>query len=117
MSEEKNGRVGTAHAESNEQTVTSAEELADLKEVNAQQAAEIERLKGEIEQSKTTAKQSLTVPPDVPKLEASATLKTQGVKPSRDRGVGVLQSAAKKAARTNSRSDVHEYMRLRRGYV
>ena len=56
----------------------------------------------------------------VPKLEASAALvsqKTQGVKPSRDTGVGVLQSAAKKAARSNSRSDVHEYMRIRRKFV
>ena len=68
-----------------------------------------------------TAKQSLTVPPDdVPKQDASATLvsqKTQCVKPLRDHGVGILKTAAKKAARSNSRSDVHEYMRLRRGYV
>ncbi|MHC5138652.1 MAG: hypothetical protein ACYSOF_01990 [Planctomycetota bacterium] len=43
--------------------------------------------------------------------------KTQGVKPPRDSGVGVLQSAAKKAARSNSRADVYEYMRLRRNFV
>lgn len=43
--------------------------------------------------------------------------KTQGVKPSRSSAMGVLQSAAKKAAISNSRSDVHEYMRIRRGYV
>ncbi|MHC5001069.1 MAG: hypothetical protein ACYTE1_09680 [Planctomycetota bacterium] len=43
--------------------------------------------------------------------------KTQGVKPPRDNGIGVLQSAAKKAAASNSRSDVHEYMRLRRSFI
>ena len=90
-------------------------------------------------ETEPTTKQSLTVPPenenaDVPKQDASATLcgrdarapsasatfippKTQCVKPARDHGVGVLESAAKKAARSNSRSDVHEYMRIRRSFV
>jgi len=61
-------------------------------------------------ESQNTAKQSLTVPPDTPP-------KTQGVKPPPDHGAGVLQTAAKKAARSNSRTDIHEYMRLRRNFV
>lgn len=76
-------------------------------------------------ETESTARQSLTVPPDmenaeVLKQDASATLtsqKTQGVRPGRDNGAGVLQSAAKKAAHSNSRRDVHEYMRLRRNFV
>jgi hypothetical protein len=47
----------------------------------------------------------------------SATLKTQGVRPPRGGTAEVLHTAAKKAARSNSRSDVQEYMRLRRNYV
>ncbi|MCE5184973.1 MAG: hypothetical protein LLF76_02465 [Planctomycetaceae bacterium] len=55
---------------------------------------------------------------DVPKLEASATLKTQGVRAGRgDAGRRVLDRAAKAAAKTGRRGDVHEYMRLRRNYV
>lgn len=54
---------------------------------------------------------------DNPKLEASAALKTQGVRSSRDGAVAVLDAAATKAARSNSRADVHAYMRLRRSYV
>ena len=53
----------------------------------------------------------------VSSIEPQVSQKTQGVRPGRDHGVGVLQSAAKKAARSNSRGDVHEYMRLRRNYV
>ena len=55
--------------------------------------------------------------PDAPKLEASATLKTRGVRPPRGNVSQLLHGAAKKAAHSNSRSDVHEYMRIRRGYV
>jgi hypothetical protein len=47
----------------------------------------------------------------------SATLKTQGVRPPRGTNAQVLQDLAKKAARSNSRNDVQEYMRLRRDYV
>jgi hypothetical protein len=54
---------------------------------------------------------------DAPKLEASATLKTRGVRPPRGSQAQVLHGAAKKAAHSNSRNDVHEYMRLRRNYV
>jgi len=54
---------------------------------------------------------------DAPKLEASATPKTRGVRPPRGTNAQVLQDLAKKAAHSNSRSDVHEYMRLRRNYV
>ena len=62
--------------------------------------------------------------PQVSRLEPQAldtepqvSQKTQGVRVSRSNGAQVLQDAAKKAARSNSRSDVAEYMRLRRGYV
>ena len=63
---------------------------------------------------------------DAPKLEASATLThpsspcsdaTRGVRPPRGDVSQVLHGAAKKAAHSNSRNDVHEYMRLRRNYV
>ena len=47
----------------------------------------------------------------------SATLKTQGVRPPRGTNAQVLQDLAKKAARSNSRNDVQEYMRIRRNYV
>jgi len=116
-SEEDSGRAGCAHAESNEQTDVSQNELDDLKEVNGQQAAEIERLKGEVEKLQTTAKQSLTVPPEKTHPSSCCSDATRGVKPSRAGGASVLQSAAKKAATSNSRKDVHEYMRLRRNYV
>ncbi len=55
--------------------------------------------------------------PQASSLSPQISTKTQGVKPSRSGAIGVLQSAAKKAAASNSRSDVHEYMRLRRSYV
>ena len=84
--------------------VSSEEESEDLKQVNTQQAEEIEKLKAEVEALK---------PPSSP----HASQKTQGVKPSRSSAASILQSAAKKATRSNSRSDVHEYMRIRRGYV
>jgi hypothetical protein len=94
---------------------TSEEELEDLKQVNTQQADEIGQLKQQVDELQHTAKQSLTVPPDASNSQISQ--KTQGVKPSRDSGIGILQSAAKKAAASNSRTDVHEYMRLRRNFV
>jgi hypothetical protein len=43
--------------------------------------------------------------------------KTQCVRPPRGDVSQILHGAAKKAARSNSRNDVHEYMRLRRSYV
>jgi hypothetical protein len=44
--------------------------------------------------------------------------KTQGVRATRaDGGRRALERAAKAAARTGRRGDVHEYMRVRRGYV
>ncbi|MDH4202862.1 MAG: hypothetical protein OEV87_08200 [Phycisphaerae bacterium] len=46
-----------------------------------------------------------------------ASEKTRGVRPPRGDVSQILHGAAKKAARSNSRSDVHEYMRLRRNYV
>ena len=49
---------------------------------------------------------------DAPRLEASATLKTRGVRPPRGTNAQVLQGLAKKAAHSNSRNDVHEYMRI-----
>lgn len=67
---------------------------------------------GEIPQASSPAS-----PQDAPKLEASATLKTRGVRPPRGDVSQILHGAAKKAARSNSRNDVHEYMRLRRNYV
>ncbi|MHC4289827.1 MAG: hypothetical protein ACYSO3_08610 [Planctomycetota bacterium] len=84
--------------------VNSEEELEQLKEVNQQQGEEIEQLK-------TSSN------PQASSLTPQVSQKTQGVKPSRSGAASVLQSAAKKAARSNSRSDVHEYMRIRRGYV
>ncbi len=43
--------------------------------------------------------------------------KTQGVRVSRGGAAEVLHDAAKKAAASNSRTDVHEYMRIRRSYI
>lgn len=53
-----------------------------------------------------------------PKLEASATLKTQGLRSNRaDAGRRTLERAAKAAARTGNRGDVHAYMRIRRSLI
>jgi hypothetical protein len=44
--------------------------------------------------------------------------KTQGVRANRgDGGRRVLEKAARAAARTGTRGDVHEYMRIRRSFV
>ena len=65
--------------------------------------------------SENPAKQSLTVAPDNP---VSTSYKTQGVKETRTSGArGLLQNVAKQAARSGSRSDVQEYLRVRRQYV
>lgn len=49
---------------------------------------------------------------------ADGPVKTQGVRPARsDSGRRVLERAARAAARTGRRGDVHEYMRIRRGYL
>ena len=135
MSEEKpDGRVSRAHAEGNDETIPRENELEKLKEANAQQAAEIEELKEQVEElgdSKTPSLLRSTPPSQgeslkAPKQDASATMgesllaaapeKTQGVRVLRGGG-GVLQSAAKKAAASNSRTDVQEYMRIRRNFV
>ena len=95
-----------------EKTENKEQGSENLKESNQQQAEEVEGVgAGSVsDRSEPTARQGLTVSPDTPS-------KTQGVKPPRDSGVGMLGSAAKKAARSNSRADVHEYMRLRRNFV
>jgi len=50
MSEEKpDGRVSRAHAEGNDETIPRENELEKLKEANAQQAAEIEELKEQVD--------------------------------------------------------------------
>ena len=50
------------------------------------------------------------------KFEISAP-KTAGVRDRVQNGRGVLDKAAKKAATTGNRTDLHEYMRLRRNFV
>ena len=50
------------------------------------------------------------------KLEISAP-KTAGVRDRVQNGRGVLEKAAKKAVTTGNRTDLHEYMRLRRNFV
>ena len=91
--------------------VNSEKELETLKEVNQQQGEEIEELKAKTEDIKTSSN------PQASTLVPQVSQKTQGIKPSRSNAASILQSAAKKAAISNSRSDVHEYMRIRRGYV
>ena len=91
-----------------------------MSENNEQLPVSSEEESKEQVESQTTAKHNLTVPPDesrdsIPTPQVSP--KTQGVKPTRDNGIGILQSAAKKAAASNSRSDVHEYMRIRRSFI
>ena len=53
-----------------------------------------------------TAKQDLTVPPE----------RTRGVRVSQS-GAEHLRDAARRAARSGGRNDVHEYMRIRRSFV
>jgi hypothetical protein len=74
-----------------------------------------------------TGKQGLTVAADsdtgrtvVPERagEDARAPKTQGVRANRGDGRRrVLEKAARAAAKTGKRGDVHEYMRIRRGYV
>ena len=99
----------------------AVKELENLKEVNERQAEE--QTKAERREPPDETPGFLANADDPLKRDRSACAdallptKTQGVKPSRDNGVGVLQTAAKKAAASNSRSDVQEYMRLRRNFV
>lgn len=130
MSEELNspsagsGQVSSEQlsVDSDQLPVNSVEELNKLKEANQKQAAEIKELKKEVEVLRTPSSLRDNPPSQGqshlnPKRDASATLKTQGIKPSRGDGMGVLHKAAKRAAHSNSRSDVQEYMRLRRSFV
>ncbi|MHC4292632.1 MAG: hypothetical protein ACYSTR_10535 [Planctomycetota bacterium] len=102
-------------------------ETSDQLPVNSEEA-EVEELKTPSSLRDTGPLQGESL--EIPKLEAPATLisqkthpsslcsdATRGIKPSRSSAASVLQSAAKKAARSNSRSDVHEYMRIRRSFV
>jgi len=101
-------------------------ELGELKESFEKQGEELATLNEQTESSKTPSSLRGTGPLqgeslNVPKQDASATLvlkKTQGVKEPRTGGArGVLQGAARQAANSGSRSDVQEYLRLRRSFV
>jgi len=93
--QEREKQMSEETVSSEQLSVSSEEEVEKLKEVNERQGESL-----------------LSTPPENPTPS-----KTQGVRLSRDGGAGVLQSAAKKAAASNSRSDIHEYMRLRRSFV
>jgi hypothetical protein len=97
--QETNGRVGCAHAE------------LDVKKEDVSE--ETQKTPSPLRGTPPLQGESL----DNPKLEASATLKTQGVRPPRTGGAEALKDAAKKAAHSNSRSDIHEYMRIRRNFI
>ena len=87
-------------------------ELLELKEMHEKQSEELAALKGNAEESENTAKQNLTVAP------GKISHKTQGVKEIRTGGArNLLQTAAKQAAGSGSRSDVQEYLRVRRSFV
>ena len=108
-------------------------ELLELKELHEKQGEELAVLKGQTGRLEDTAKQSLTVAPVkdstgenmptasvgmAPNNVVSTSHKTQGVKETRTRGArGMLQNVAKQAAGSGSRSDVQEYLRVRRQYV
>jgi len=84
--------------------------MSEEKSVNSEEEVQVEA------QTKAPRRE----PPDDSQASSptpQVSTKTQGVRPSPDNGAGVLQSAAKKAARSNSRTDIHEYMRLRRNFV
>ncbi len=89
-------------------------ELAELKEKHAEEVAD---LKAQIE-SVTTPSLLRSTPPLQGESLSSQSVKTQGVKETRTPGGrSLLQNAAKQAAGSGSRSDVQEYLRLRRAYV
>lgn len=94
-------------------------ELDELKERLEQQGGQVEQLKQEVETLKTPA----PVREGESRLQASslvpqASVKTQGVKETRTTGTRtLLQHAAKQAAVSGSRTDVQEYLRLRRNFV
>lgn len=100
-------------------------ELDELKERLEQQGGQVEQLKQEIETFKTSSPVRGAGPlqgeghlPQASSLAAQASVKTQGVKETRTTGTRtLLQHAAKQAAVSGSRTDVQEYLRLRRNFV
>ncbi|MBL7215207.1 MAG: hypothetical protein ISS71_05970 [Phycisphaerae bacterium] len=85
-------------------------ELSELKESHENQDAELAQLKEQVQGLENTVKQTVTPEHD--------NHKTQGVKETRTGGArSMLQTAAKQAAGSGSRSDVQEYLRLRRNFV
>ena len=108
-------------------------ELLELKELHEKQGEELVVLKEQAETLEDTAKQSMTVAPAEGSAEENMSTasvdmapnnsvitghKTQGVRETRTGGARtVLQTAAKQAAHSGSRSDVQEYLRIRRSFV
>ena len=90
-----------------------SEELAALKEIRA---GNVSDRSGQAESLKTPSLLQSTPPLQGESLNKA--VKTQGVKETRTSGArGLLQNAAKQAAGSGSRSDVQEYLRIRRSYV
>ncbi len=88
-------------------------ELSELKESHNEQNEQMAALKEQVESLQDAVKQSL-----VAATENDNRQKTQGVKETRTGGARtMLQTAAKQAAHSGSRSDVQEYLRFRRAYV
>ena len=97
-------------------------ELGELKELHEKQGEEFEQLKQEVELLKTPSGPSTPSPlrgtPPLQGESLSSTVKTQGVKETRTGGARtMLQTAAKQAAHSGSRTDVQEYLRIRRSFV
>ena len=88
-------------------------ELSELKESHDEQNVQLAQLKEQVESLQDAVKESLAAA-----TENDNGQKTQGVKETRTGGArSMLQNAAKRAADSGSRSDVQEYLRLRRAYV
>ena len=88
-------------------------ELSELKESHNEQSEQLAQLKEQVEGLQDAVKQSLAAA-----AENGNGQKTQGVKGTRTGGArSTLQTAAKQAADSGSRSDVQEYLRLRRNFV
>ncbi len=93
-------------------------ELGELKERLEQQGGEAEQLKQTIETLKTPTSLRGTGPLQEENHLPQASIKTQGVKETRATGTRTrLQHAARQAAVSGSRTDVQEYLRLRRSFV
>ena len=98
-------------------------ELSELKELHEKQGEELAALNSSMER-KRHDKTADTADP-IPSLalraagnDATRAVKTQGVKETRTGGARTqLETAAKQAAHSGSRSDVQEYLRIRRQYV